>query len=215
MRHMPRPMLFGGEVSPVFIGSAGGVPAGTGARSIPYPAGTVAGDLAIVVVSSGGFNQTVSTAGWTLVGLNIGTATSVYLKVLTTADLTATANIASSTSISTLATFVFRGFSAASSLTVQGVASNDAAGSHSWTGVTKGASCRALIFLMSGDFSSTPTITSPSMASLAYTSLVVGGSHDFRLGYVFTPAQYTNTTSIGENHGSGWNQLDFAVLELI
>jgi len=207
----------GGAPAPYsFVGGSGGLQGSTGAIPIPFASGTAPGDLVFVIISnaaSGG--GTVSTSGWGHVSTT-GTGSEIYSKIVDATDIaTATASITDASPNNTLYALTFRGFASTTNLSNQGVTSNDATTSRTWTGVTKGASCNGLLFIMAGDVATTMTITSPAMASGAYGAGANStGFYRIRAFYDFTTSEYADGTGIAETYGSGWNQLDMVVFKL-
>lgn len=206
---------FGAGRSLSFVGAGGGGQS-AGDIPIPWPPGTGAGFLGFVYVNNNGSPGSLSTAGWTESAIGVGTGGRFFWKLLVTADLTATAAMTNGPALNTLYCWVFQGAAGARNLTTQGVPLNDGTTSRSWTGVTKGADCRALLFFMSGNVSTAQTITAPSLASAVYYPLAgnSGGQYPVRLKYDLVAPEYVDGTAISESYGSGWTQLTMAVFEV-
>lgn len=196
-----------------FIGLASGANVNSSRWAVPYPAGTQAGDLAVLYFSAA--SGSVSTSGWS----TFAGSPNILAKTLTSADLAATLPGSGAAGFFGAATMVFRNVATATQRTTNSKSSGDGSTSETMTGFTPGPNAKVLVFLMWDDGGTvvdtiTPALTSgvylPSSAMLSLASF---DPTPFRLLYDMTPADYAGGT-LTQHYSVAFNVVGCVVLEL-
>lgn len=178
----------------------------SGNNTVVFPAGTTAGDVALLLAYQNSSSPTTPPSGWT--GTSIpGVGGVVYSKVLTSGDIASTVVGfgATATAFNGMSCYTFRGATAVSNLSAQGV--SPTVSSKSWAGFAKGAVNGFVLMPIAaaGTAGSTQVISSPTFANgtvvpAAANNYTSGSSIKLatRVLYDFIVTDYTDATAIVE-----------------
>jgi len=186
--------------------------------TIPWAPGVRAGDSGFVQTFRNSSAAAPSTSGWSFIGPSFFGGAIYWKDEIDAADLTATVDLASGSGNDFALAVAFRGFTGISNLTNQGDTTGGA-DSKAWTGVTKSASCRALVLFSgaAGNGGGLLTVTSPVMAGLktANSSPFDSNASTNACFYNLTPSQYVDGTAVTiTGYTTGYSQRFFAAFEL-
>jgi hypothetical protein len=196
-----------------FIGFGGGTGfAVKPTMPLPYPVGTVAGDLVVYVGDANGTAvPPSSTAGWSSAH-SLGTGADIWWKIVTSADLALTVNN-SSTACSYL-TLAFRGALGAALRGSDYRPANNGTSTVTLSGFTKAVGSNALLLFSSQDIAGTRSISAPTLPNLVASNLI-GGVYQLQAWVDVRPSEYTNLASFTFDFGTTtWSQRDAVMFEL-